>query len=76
MTLYEFEHKLCVNGWKHYCWEDVWAKDSMEISFPEHNPFEKNADKKDINEIKVKYKDNNGNETIVESEEEILKLIN
>lgn len=76
MTLNEFEHKLCVNGWKHYCWEDVWIKDSMEISFPEHNPFEKNADKKDINEVKVKYKDNNGNETIVESEEEILKLIN
>jgi len=76
MTLYEFEHKLCVNGWKHRCWEDVWVKDSMEICFPEHNPFEKNADKKDINEIKVKYKDSNGKETIVESEEEILKLIN
>ena len=46
MTVEEFEHELCVNGWKHSCLEDVWVKDSMVISFPEHNPFEKMQTKK------------------------------
>jgi len=76
MTVEEFEQKLSDNGWKHYCWCDLWGKENKEISFPELNYFKQDFSKINLNEIKVKYKDNNGNETIVESEEEILKLIN
>ena len=76
MTVEEFEHKLSDNGWKHYCWSDLWGKENKEISFQELNYFKQDFSKINLNEIKVKYKNNNGNETIVESEEEILKLIN
>lgn len=69
MTLEDFERKLSDNGWRHFCWENVWEKDNKRISFPEHNPF---IIENDINEVKIVY--DNGKENIIITNENVNEL--